>query len=460
MEKTLDKIFHLTENGTNVRTEVLAGLTTFVTIAYVLAVNPSVLSATGMDQGALFTATAVVSLVGTLLMAALTNYPFILAPGMGLNAYFAYTVCLGMGYSWQVALAAIFVEGIIFVILSLTNVREAIFDAIPINLKFAITAGVGLFITIIGLKNSGLVVASDATLVKMFSFNGSIADGTWSTQGISALLALVGILVTSVLVCRGVRGNILLGILATWGAGIVCQLAGVYVPDPAAGYASLIPDFSRGLAVPSLAPTFLKMDFSNVFSVGFMVVVCAFLFTNLFDTIGTLIGAASKAGLLNEDGKLPNVKGALLAESLGTLFAGMVGTSSTATAVECTAGIAEGGRTGLTGVTVAAMFALSLFFSPIFLAIPSFATAPALIIVGFMMLGSIVRVDWNDFTEAIPAFIAIVAMPFMYSIAEGISLGVISYVAINACMGKKGLAKISGVMWVLFFLFVVKYFFI
>lgn len=460
MEKALDKIFHLTENGTNVRTEVLAGLTTFVTIAYVLAVNPSVLSATGMDQGALFTATAVVSLVGTLLMAALTNYPFILAPGMGLNAYFAYTVCLGMGYSWQVALAAIFVEGIIFVILSLTNVREAIFDAIPINLKFAITAGVGLFITIIGLKNSGLVVASDATLVKMFSFHGSIADGTWSTQGISALLALAGILVTAILVCRGVRGNILLGILATWGAGIVCQLAGVYVPDPVAGYANLIPDFSRGLAVPSLAPTFLKMDFSNVFSMGFMVVVCAFLFTNLFDTIGTLIGAASKAGLLNEDGKLPNVKGALLAESLGTLFAGMVGTSSTATAVECTAGIAEGGRTGLTGVTVAIMFALSLFFSPIFLAIPSFATAPALIIVGFMMLGSIVRVDWNDFTEAIPAFIAIVAMPFMYSIAEGISLGVISYVAINACMGKNGLAKISGVMWVLFFLFVVKYFFI
>lgn len=460
MEKFLDRVFHLSEKNTSIKTEVVAGLTTFVTIAYILAVNPSVLSATGMDSGSLFTATALVSFVGTLLMAALTNYPFILAPGMGINAYFAYTVCLGMGYSWQVALAAIFVEGVIFVILSLTNVREAIFDAIPVNLKYAITTGVGLFITIIGFKNSGIVVPSESTLVKLFSFHQSLADGTFSTHGITALLAFIGFLITAVLVVRGVRGNILIGILITWGLGILCQFAGVYVPDPAAGYYSLLPDFSQGFGVPSIAPTFFKMDFSDVFSVGFIVVVSAFLFTNLFDTIGTLIGAASKADLLDEDGKLPNVKGALLAESLGTLFAGMIGTSSTATAVECTAGIAEGGRTGLTGVVVAFMFLLSMFFSPIFLAIPSFATAPALIIVGFMMMCAVTQVDWSHFEEAIPAFVAVVSMPFMYSIAEGISLGIISYVFVNVLSSKDGYKKISAVMWVLFVLFIVKYYFI
>ena len=364
MEEKLDELFHLKERGTSVRTELLAGVTTFVTAAYILAVNPSVLAATGMPQDAVFTATALISTIGTLLMAALTNYPFILAPGMGINAYFAYTVCLGMGYPWQVALTAIFVEGIIFVILSLTNVREAIFNVIPVNLKYAITAGVGLFITIIGLKNSGLVVSNASTLVAMFSFHGSIADGTFGIAGVSALLALVGIIVTSILVCRNVRGNILLGILITWGLGILCQLAGIYVPDPASGFSSLLPDFSHGLSVPSVAPIAFKLDFSDVFSVGFVSVVFAFLFTNLFDTIGTLIGAASKAELLDEDGTLPNVKGALLAESLATMFAGLIGTSSTATAVECTAGIAQGGRTGLTSVTCAALFLLSLFLSP------------------------------------------------------------------------------------------------
>lgn len=460
MKDVLERFFHLSENHTDVHTEVVAGLTTFVTIAYILAVNPSVLSATGMDQGSVFTATAVVSFIGTLIMAALTNYPFILAPGMGINAYFAYTVCLGMGYTWQVALAAIFVEGILFVILSLTNVREKIFEAIPLNLKFAITSGVGLFITIIGLKGSGLVVSSPSTLVAMFSFHGSVAQGTWATQGITALLALIGILVTAILVCRNVKGNILLGILITWGMGIVCQLLGWYVPDSSAGFNSLLPDFSHGISIPSLQPTLFKMDFSNVLSVGFVVVVCAFLFTNLFDTIGTLIGAAAKADLLDEDGQLPNVKGALLAESFGTLIAGAVGTSSTATAVECTAGISEGGRTGLTSVVVSVLFLLSLFLSPLFLAIPTFATSPALIIVGFMMITAIVKIDWADVTEAIPSFVAIIAMPFMYSIAEGISLGIISYVVINFFSGKEGHSKISGVMWVLFFLFVVKYFFI
>lgn len=460
MESALDKFFHLKERGTTVRTELLAALTTFITAAYILAVNPSVLSATGMPQDALFTATVLISTIGTLMMAFLTNYPFILAPGMGINAYFAYTVCLGMGYSWQTALTAIFVEGIIFVILSLTNVREAIFNAIPMNLKYAITAGVGLFITIIGLKNSGLVISNEATLVSMFSFHGSIEAGTFSTSGISALLALIGIIITAILVCNNVRGNILLGILITWGIGIICQLTGVYVPNPDAGFASLLPDFSRGLSVPSIAPIAFKLDFSNFFSVGFASVVFAFLFTNLFDTIGTLIGSASKADLLDENGKLPNVKGALLAESLATTFAGLIGTSSTATAVECTAGIAQGGRTGLTGITTAILFLLSLFLSPIFLAIPSFATAPALVIVGFMMFGAVTQIDWGTATEAVPAFVAIVAMPFMYSIAEGISLGIISYVAINACSGAENRKKISGVMWVLFVLFCIKYFFI
>ena len=413
-----------------------------------------------MPQGALFTATALISTIGTLLMAGLTNYPFILAPGMGINAYFAYTVCLGMGYPWQVALTAIFVEGIIFVILSLTNVREAIFNAIPVNLKYAITAGVGLFITIIGLKNSGLVISSESTLVAMFNFHTSIQEGTFSTAGISALLALLGIIVTSILSCRNVRGSILLGILITWGLGIVCQLAGIYVPDPASGFSSLLPDFSGGLSVPSIAPIAFHLDFADIASVGFISVVFAFLFTNLFDTIGTLIGAASKAGLLDEEGKLPNVKGALLAESLATMLAGLLGTSSTATAVECTAGIAQGGRTGLTSVTCAVLFFASLFLSPIFLAIPAFATAPALVVVGFMMFGAVTQIAWGTPTEAMPAFIAIVAMPFMYSIAEGISLGIISYVAINAVSGAECRRKISGVMWVLFVLFCLKYFFI
>ena len=460
MEKALEKFFHLEERGTNVRTELIAGATTFVTAAYILAVNPSILSETGMPQGAVFTATVLISFIGTLLMAALTNYPFILCPGMGINAYFTYTVCLSMGYSWQTALTAIFVEGIIFVILSLTNVREAIFNAIPMNLKLAITSGVGLFITIIGLKGSGLVVPSPSTLVTIFSVHSSFANGTFATAGITAILALVGIIVTAILVCRNVRGNILLGILITWALGIVCQLAGPYVPNPDAGFMSLLPDFSHGIAIPSIEPIAFKLDFSNIASVGFLSVVLAFLFTNLFDTIGTLIGSASKADLLDEKGKLPNVRGALLAESLATTFAGLIGTSSTATAVECTAGIAQGGRTGLTGVTCAILFLLSLFLSPIFLAIPSFATSPALVVVGFMMFGAVTKIEWGTPTEAIPAFIAIVAMPFMYSIAEGISLGIISYVAINATTGADNRKKISAVMWVLFAIFCVKYFFI
>jgi len=304
MEEKLDRLFHLKEHGTTVKTEVLAGLTTFVTAAYVLAVNPSVMSATGMDAGAVFTATALVCFLGTLVMALLTNYPFVLVPSMGLNAYFAYTVVLGMGYSWGVALAAIFVEGIVFALISLTSLRDKIFEAIPLNLKYAISTGIGLFITIIGLKNSGLVVSSPATLVSIFSFSGSLADGTFNTAGISVVLFVIGLMITGVLMARNVKGNILVGII-TWVLGIVCELCGIYVPDPAAGYMSLLPDFSNGLAIPSLAPTFMKMDFSRIADLGFIVVAFAFLLTSLFDTVGSLIGLGAKAELLDEDGTCP-----------------------------------------------------------------------------------------------------------------------------------------------------------
>ncbi len=455
MEEKLDRLFHLKERGTTVRTEVLAGLTTFVTAAYVLAVNPSVMSATGMDSGAVFTATALVCFLGTLVMALLTNYPFVLVPSMGLNAYFAYTVVLGMGYSWEVALAAIFVEGVVFALISLTSLRDKIFNAIPLNLKYAISAGIGLFITIIGLKNSGLVVSSSSTLVSVFSFSGSMADGTFNTAGISVVLFCVGLVVTGVLMARNVKGNILLGILVTWLLGIACELCGLYVPDAAAGYASLLPDFSNGLAVPSLAPTFMKMDFSHVADLGFLVVSFAFLLTSMFDTVGSLIGLGAKAKLLDDEGNMPGVGKAMGAESVATMIAGVLGNSATCCSVECAAGIAEGGRTGLMALTTGVLFLLSMFLSPIFLAIPSFATAPALVIVGSLMASSVLSVNFDDPTESIPAFLCFVGMPFCYSIVEGISLGVISYVGINLLCGKHD--KISPMMYVLAVVFVLKY---
>ena len=455
MEEKLDRLFHLKERGTTVRTEVLAGLTTFVTAAYVLAVNPSVMSATGMDSGAVFTATALVCFLGTLVMALLTNYPFVLVPSMGLNAYFAYTVVLGMGYSWEVALAAIFVEGVVFALISLTSLRDKIFNAIPLNLKYAISAGIGLFITIIGLKNSGLVVSSSSTLVSVFSFSGSVADGTFNTAGISVVLFCVGLVVTGVLMARNVKGNILLGILVTWLLGIACELCGLYVPDAAAGYASLLPDFSNGLAVPSLAPTFMKMDFSHIADLGFLVVSFAFLLTSMFDTVGSLIGLGAKAKLLDDEGNMPGVGKAMGAESVATMIAGVLGNSATCCSVECAAGIAEGGRTGLMALTTGVLFLLSMFLSPIFLAIPSFATAPALVIVGSLMASSVLSVNFDDPTESIPAFLCFVGMPFCYSIVEGISLGVISYVGINLLCGKHD--KISPMMYVLAVVFVLKY---
>lgn len=451
-----EKIFHLSKNHTDVKTEVVAGITTFMTMAYILAVNPSILGAAGMDSGAVFTATALASLVATLLMAGLANYPFVLAPGMGLNAYFAYTVVLNMGYTWEMALAAVFIEGIIFILLSLTNVREAIFNAIPMNLKHAVSVGIGLFIAFIGLQNAKVVV-DGATLVTMYSFKGSLADGTFHSVGITVLLAIVGILLTAVLVVKNVKGNILWGILATWALGMICQAVGLYQPNPELGMYSVFPDFSRGFGVPSMAPTFLKLDFTKILSVDFLVVMFAFLFVDMFDTLGTLIGVASKADMLDKDGKLPQIRGALLADAVGTSLGAIFGTSTTTTFVESAAGVAEGGRTGLTAVVAAILFGLSLFLSPIFLAIPSFATAPALVVVGFLMMTSVTKVDFSDFTEALPSYIAIIAMPFMYSISEGIAMGVISYVFINVITGNAKKKKISLLMYVLAILFVLKY---
>ena len=456
----LDKIFHLKENHTDVKTEVMAGITTFMTMAYILAVNPNILSASGMDRGSVFTATALSAFIATCLMALLSNYPFVLAPGMGLNAYFTYTVVLGMGYTWQQALAAVFAEGIIFILLSLTNVREAIFTSIPMNLKHAVSVGIGLFIAFIGLQNAKIVVGNDSTLVSIFSFKSSVAEGTFSSQGITVLLALIGILVTAVLLAKDVKGSILWGILITWVLGIICQLTHLYVPNADIGYYSLLPDFSNGISVPSMAPTFMKMDFSIVFSLDFVVIMFAFLFVDMFDTLGTLIGVASKADMLDKDGKLPKIKGALLSDAVGTTVGAVCGTSTVTTFVESASGVAEGGRTGLTSIVAGILFALSLLLSPIFLAIPSFATAPALIVVGYLMLTSVTKIDFSDMTEAIPCFIAIIAMPFMYSISEGISMGVISYVVINLITGKAKEKKISVLMYVLAILFVLKYIFI
>lgn len=452
----MENFFKLKEHGTDVKTEVIAGLTTFMTMAYILAVNPSILGATGMDTGAIFTATALASAIGSFCMALFANLPFVLSAGMGLNAYFAYTVVLGMGYSWEVALTAVFVEGIIFIILSLTNVREAIFNAIPASLKVAVSVGIGLFITFIGLQNAHIVV-DGSTLVGLFSFNGSVKAGTFQSEGITVVLALIGLLITAFLVIKNVKGNILLGILITWVLGIICQLTGLYVPNAEAGFYSLIP--SGIISAPaSIAPTLFKMDFSAMASLNFVVVVFAFLFVDIFDTLGTLIGCATKANMLDKEGKLPGIKGALMADAVGTTVGACLGTSTITTFVESSSGIAEGGRTGLTSIVSGLFFILALFFSPVFLAIPSFATAPALIVVGFFMMQSVAKINWSDMLEAIPAFICIFAMPFMYSISEGISFGVISFVVLNAVAGKA--KKITPLMWVLAVLFILKYIFL
>lgn len=447
----LEKKFQLQKSNTNVKTEVFAGITTFMTMAYILAVNPSILAAAGMDKNAIFVATVLASAVGSILMGLLANYPFAMAPGMGLNAFFAYTVVLKMGYSWQFALTAVLVEGIIFILLSLTNVREAIFNSIPKVLKIAVSAGIGLFIALLGMQNAKIVV--DGAFYDFSS--GSM------TEGLTVLLALIGIIITAILLIKKVKGGILWGILATWGLGIICQLVGLYVPNAEAGMYSLLPDWSNWFNFGAVTSTFWKFEFNNIISLDFIVITLSFLFVDMFDTLGTLIGVASKADMLDEDGKLPRIKGALLSDAIATVIGAIFGTSTTTTFVESASGVGVGGRTGLTAIVTGIMFLFALILSPIFLAIPSFATAPALIMVGLMMLESIIKVDFSDYTEAIPAFITIIAMPFTASISEGICLGIISYVVINLIINltnkDKEKKKIHWMLYILTILFILKY---
>lgn len=456
----LEKFFKLKDNNTTVRTEVIAGLTTFMTMAYILAVNPSILGEAGMNPNAVMIATALASFVGTILMALLANYPFALAPGMGLNAYFAYSVVIGMGYSWQIALFAVFVEGVIFIVLSLTNVREAIFNAIPTTLKAAVSVGIGLFIAFIGLQDAKLIVSNPSTLVTYQTFKGE----TFHSVGVGAILALIGILITAILLAKNIKGGILIGILATWILGIVCELIGIYVPNPDAGMYSTIPAGIVSLDFSSFKETFGAVftgtDFGSVKIWDFIVIMFSFLFVDLFDTLGTLIGVSSKADMLDENGKLPRIRPALLSDAIATCVGAIFGTSTTTTYVESASGVTAGGRTGLTAVVTGVLFLLSVIFSPLFLSIPSFAIAPALVIVGFYMMGSVARIDFTDMTDAIPAFLCIIAMPLAYSISEGIAIGVISWTLVNLITGKAKEKKISILMYVLTLLFVAKYIFL
>ncbi len=452
----LEKWFKLSQHRTNVKTEVVAGITTFMTMAYILAVNPSILSAAGMDPTAVMLATALASFVGTACMALMANLPFALSAGMGLNAYLAYTVVLNYGYSWQIALLAVFVEGVIFIILSLTNVREAIFNAIPLTLKRGVSVGIGLFIAFIGLQNAGLCVGG-STLVELVDFTKD-----FNSAGISALLCVIGLFITAALYLKKVKGSILIGILATWILGMLCQLVGLYIPNPEAGFYSLFPkmemtDFSK------LGETFgqcFRADFSAVKPLEFVVVIFSFLFVDIFDTLGTLIGVSSKAKMLDKNGRLEKIRPALLADAVGTTAGAVLGTSTVTTFVESASGVAEGGRTGLTALVTGLLFLVSILFAPIFTAIPSFATAPALIMVGFLMFSSITEIKFSDdnMLEAIPAYLAILAMPLFYSISEGICLGIISYVVLHLITGKA--RKVTPLMYILCVLFILKYIFL
>ncbi len=451
----MEKFFKLKENGTNVRTEVIAGITTFMTMAYILAVNPNMLAAAGIDPTAALIATCLASFVGTLCMALMANYPFALAPGMGLNAYFAFTVCGTMGYDWRIALAAVAVEGVVFIVLSLTNVREAIFNAIPSTLKKGVSAGIGLFIAFIGLQGAHLVVNNDSTLVSYVSFTSN-----FHTEGICAILALIGLFITVVLYIKGYKASILIGIIATWVLGMICQAIGLYQVTVDAGFYSLYPtfaltDFSKfGLTFGQV----FKADFSAVSITNFIVVLFAFLFVDMFDTIGTLVGVATKADMLDENEKLPRIKPALLADAIATLVGAIFGTSTTTTYVESSAGVGAGARTGLASVVTGFLFLLAILFAPIFTAIPGFATAPALIFVGFLMVMAVTDIKFDDLSEAVPAYLCLLAMPLMYSISEGIAIGVISYVIINVCTGKS--KKVTPLMYVLTVLFICKYIFL
>ena len=451
-----EKVFKLSANNTNVKREFAAGVTTFMTMAYILAVNPSILSATGMDPTAVLLATALSSFIATICMAFMANMPFVLSAGMGLNAYMAYTVVLGMGYTWQVALLAVFVEGIIFIVLSLTNVREAIFNAIPLPLKRAVSVGIGLFIAFIGLQNAGICVGG-ATLVELTDFTAN-----FNTAGISALLAILGLLLTAILYIKNVRGSILLGILITWGMGMLCQLGGLYVPDPAAGFNSLYPTFGMTdfSALGKTVGQCFRVDWDSIGLVNFLVVVFAVLFVAVFDTLGTVIGVATKADMLNEEGRLPAIKPVLLADAIGTTAGAVLGTSTITTFVESASGVAAGGRTGLTALVAALLFLVSTLLAPVFIAIPSFATAPALILVGFLMFSSVTEIKFDDenLLSAIPAYLCILAMPLFYSISEGIAWGIMSYVVLHVICGKA--RKVTVLMYILTVLFVLKYIFL
>ena len=436
-----EKCFHLKENNTTMKTEIMAGLTTFMTMAYILVVNPSILGSTGMDAGALLTATCIASALGTLFMAFFANYPFALAPGMGLNAYFAFTVVGQYGYGWETALAAVFVEGIIFIILSAVNVREAIFNAIPTNMKKATSVGIGMFISFIGLQNAGVVVNNPATCVSL-----------GNVKSVGVALALIGTIITIVLVIKNVKGALLWGILITWVLGIICQLTGLYVVDPEAGLFSLIPGGVVS-APPSIAPVAGKLSFANISILDFIVVVFAFLFVDLFDTLGTLIGVSSKAGFLDKNGKLPKIKGALFADALATTIGAGLGTSTVTTFVESASGVTDGGRTGLTAFTTAILFLIALLFSPILTCIPAFATTPALVVVGMFMIENVTDINFKDYTEGFPAFLTILMMVVTYSISEGLVFGVISYVLLKLFSGKKSeLNPVIVIIGILFFL--------
>ena len=451
----LEKMFKLKENNTTVKTEVLAGITTFMTMAYILAVNPTLLSASGMDKTAVLMATSLAAFIGTIAMALLANYPFALAPGMGLNAYFAFTVCGSMGYDWKIALMAVFVEGLIFIVLSLTNVREAIFNAIPTTLKKGVSVGIGFFIAFLGLQGGHIVVNNDSTLVSYVDFTSN-----FHTEGICALLALIGLLIVAILYIKRIKGAILIGIAATWILGMLAQAAGIYVPDAENGFYSLYPVWGM-TDFTAIGKTFgqcFQADFSGVRLIDFAVIIFAFLFVDMFDTLGTLIGVANKADMLDENGRLPRIKQALLADAIATSAGAVLGTSTTTTFVESSSGVAEGARTGLASIVTGFLFLLAIFFSPIFCAIPGFATAPALIFVGFLMVSTVITIDFTDMTEAVPAYLCMLAMPLMYSISEGIAIGVISYVIINVICGKA--KKITPLMYVLAVLFVGKYIFL
>lgn len=453
----MEKLFKLKENNTNVKTEIVAGITTFMTMSYILAVNPSILGDAGMDPNAVLLATALASFIGTLCMGFMANLPFALSAGMGLNAYLAYTVVLGQGISWQMALFAVFIEGIIFIILSLTNVREAIFNAIPMTLKKGVSVGIGLFIAFIGLQNAGLAVSS-STLVTITSFTEN-----FHTAGICALLAIVGLLITAAMHIKNVKGSILFGIIITWILGIICQVIGLYTPDAAAGYYSLMPAGIISADFSSLGETFgqcFKVDFSGTNIFNFIVVIFSFLFVDLFDTLGTLIGVSTKANMLDKDGRLPAIKPALLSDAIATSAGAVLGTSTTTTFVESSSGVAAGGRTGLTALTTGVLFLLATLFSPLFTSIPSFATAPALIFVGFMMFEAVVELKFDaaNLTETIPAYLCIIAMPLFYSISEGICFGIISYVVLKLLTGKA--KDVKPLMYILTVLFILKYIFL